>query len=67
MYKRQPLEAIRTATVNAADHPGLSATIGSLAPGKAADIVAVRGDPLADVSALQQVRFVMKGGTVYKK
>lgn len=62
-----PLEAIRTATVNAADHLGLSATIGSLAPGKAADIVAVRGDPLADVAVLQQVRFVMKGGTVYKK
>lgn len=62
-----PLEAIRAATVNAADHLGLLSTIGSLAPGKAADIVAVRGDPLSDVTTLQHVGFVMKGGTIYKK
>jgi imidazolonepropionase-like amidohydrolase len=61
-----PLQAIQSATVNAADHLGLAAEIGTLAPGKAADLVAVRGDPLADVTELQRVRFVMKGGTVHR-
>jgi imidazolonepropionase-like amidohydrolase len=61
-----PLEAIRTATVNAADHFGLSAEIGSIAPGKSADIIAVDGDPLANIRELEQVDFVMKGGKVYK-
>ncbi|MDB5455698.1 MAG: amidohydrolase, partial [Caulobacter sp.] len=60
-----PLEAIRAATVNAADHFSLSAEIGSLAPGKAADLIAVAGDPLKDVTELQHVRFVMKGGVAY--
>jgi imidazolonepropionase-like amidohydrolase len=62
-----PLEAIRAATVAAADHLGLSGEIGSLAPGKAADLVAVAGDPLRDISVLEQVRFVMKGGVVYRQ
>ena len=61
-----PLEAIQTATVNAADHFSLSAEIGSLAPGKAADLIAVKGDPLADVTVLQHVTSVIKGGVVYK-
>lgn len=61
-----PLEAIRAATVNAADHFGLTQEIGSIAPGKSADIIAVGGDPLADVRALESVHFVMKGGKVYK-
>jgi len=61
-----PLEAIQTATVAAAEHLGLSGEIGTLAPGKAADLVAVRGDPLANVRELEHVRFVMKGGQVYK-
>ncbi len=60
-----PLEAIRAATVASADHLGLSKDIGSLAPGKAADIVAVNGDPLKAVSELERVRFVMKAGVVY--
>jgi imidazolonepropionase-like amidohydrolase len=61
-----PLEAIQTATVNAADHFSLSSEIGSLAPGKAADLIAVKGDPLSDVTALQHVTSVIKGGVVYR-
>ncbi len=59
-----PLDAIRAATVWAADHARLSAEIGSIAPGKAADIVAVKGDPLNDVRTLETMAFVMKGGVV---
>ncbi len=62
-----PLEAIQAATVAAAEHLGLADEIGTLAPGKAADLVAVRGDPLADVRELERVRFVMKGGEIYRK
>lgn len=61
-----PLEAVQAATVNAADHFSLSAEIGSLAPGKAADLIAVKGDPLKDVTELQRVTSVIKGGVVYK-
>jgi imidazolonepropionase-like amidohydrolase len=61
-----PLEAIQAATVNAADHLQISATAGSLTPGHAADLIAVEGDPLKDVTVLQKVGFVMKEGTVYK-
>ncbi|MFY8143806.1 MAG: amidohydrolase family protein, partial [Caulobacter sp.] len=61
-----PLEAIQTATVNAADHFSLSHEIGSLTPGKAADMIAVKGDPLKDVTELQRVTSVIKGGVVYK-
>jgi imidazolonepropionase-like amidohydrolase len=61
-----PLEAIQTATVVAAEHFDLSSEIGSLKPGKAADLIAVKGDPLSDVTELQRVRFVMKGGQVAK-
>jgi imidazolonepropionase-like amidohydrolase len=61
-----PLEAIQAATVNAADHFSLSAEIGSLAQGKAADLIAVKGDPLKDVTELQHVTSVIKGGVVYK-
>jgi imidazolonepropionase-like amidohydrolase len=61
-----PMEAIRSATLAAADHLGKSDLIGSIAPGKAADIIAVDQDPLADVDALLDVDFVMKEGVVYK-
>ncbi|WP_454761634.1 amidohydrolase family protein [Caulobacter segnis] len=61
-----PLEAIQTATVNAADHFSLSSEIGSLAAGKSADLIAVKGDPLKDVTELQRVTSVIKGGVVYK-
>ena len=62
-----PLDAIRAATVWAAEHLGLSGLLGSLTAGKAADIVAVKGDPLADVTVLERVSFVMKGGVIYKE
>lgn len=61
-----PLQAIQTATVNAADLLGWSDRIGSIEPGKFADIVAVDGDPTKDVTLLEHPVFVMKGGTVYK-
>jgi imidazolonepropionase-like amidohydrolase len=61
-----PLEAIQTATINDADLLGWSDKIGTLEPGKWADMVAVDGDPLADVTTLQHVKFVMKGGEVIK-
>ncbi|MET0275038.1 MAG: amidohydrolase family protein, partial [Phenylobacterium sp.] len=61
-----PLEAIQAATVNAADHLQISAVAGSLTPGHAADLIAVSGDPLTDVSVLQKVGFVMKDGVVYR-
>jgi imidazolonepropionase-like amidohydrolase len=61
-----PLQAIQSATVNAADLLGW-AKIGSLEPGNFADIVAVGGDPLKDISLLQNPVFVMKGGVVYKQ
>jgi imidazolonepropionase-like amidohydrolase len=62
-----PLQAITSATVAAADHLKLSSEIGTLAPGKAADLIAVRGDPLRDVTELERVTFVMKGGRVHKR
>jgi imidazolonepropionase-like amidohydrolase len=61
-----PLQAVQAATVNAADHLRLSDQIGSLKPGRSADVIAVRGDPLRDVTTLQRVSFVMKGGKVHK-
>jgi imidazolonepropionase-like amidohydrolase len=61
-----PLEAIQTATVNAADLMGWTDRTGSLDAGKWADVIAVDGDPLKDVKLLQDVKFVMKGGVVYK-
>ena len=62
-----PLTAIQAATVNAADLMGWSDRVGTLDPGKFADIVAVDGDPVADVSVLENVRFVMKGGQEVKR
>ncbi|MGO4468709.1 amidohydrolase family protein, partial [Pseudoduganella sp. RAF53_2] len=61
------VEAIRAATLNAANLLGQSSRLGSLEPGFAADIVAVNGDPLQDISLLQNVRFVMKEGVIYKQ
>src|SRR6266705_1755763 len=61
-----PLAAIRTATINAADLLGWKDRVGTLEPGRWADIVAVDGDPTKDVTILEHVKFVMKGGTVYK-
>ena len=62
-----PLEAIRSATVRAAELLDQAGRLGSIEPGYAADIVAVAGDPLKDIALLQKVSFVMKNGVVYKK
>ena len=61
-----PLAAIQSATINAADLLGWSDNVGTLKAGKFADIIAVDGDPLADTSVLEHVKFVMKGGEVVK-
>jgi imidazolonepropionase-like amidohydrolase len=61
-----PVQAIQTATLNAADLLGWSDRIGTLEQGKFADIIAVNGDPTKDVTLLQNPTFVMKGGVVYK-
>lgn len=61
-----PLEAIQAATINDADLLGWADRVGSLEPNHFADIIAVDGDPLQDITTLERVKFVMKGGTVYK-
>jgi imidazolonepropionase-like amidohydrolase len=61
-----PLQAIQAATVNAADLLGWTGKVGSLEPGAWADIVAVEGDPTKDVTTLERVKFVMKGGEVVR-
>jgi imidazolonepropionase-like amidohydrolase len=61
-----PLEVIRAATVNAAELMGWQDNIGAVEAGKYADLIAVEGNPLTDIAVLQQVKFVMKGGTIVK-
>jgi len=61
-----PLQAIQAATLNAADLLGWSGKVGSLQPGAWADIIGVDGDPIKDVTTLERVKFVMKGGEVVK-
>jgi imidazolonepropionase-like amidohydrolase len=61
-----PMQAIQAATANAADLLGWGDRVGRIAPGYFADLIAVNNDPLQDVSALEHVRFVMKGGRVYR-
>src|SRR5256884_8902599 len=61
-----PLAAIQTATINASDLLGPKYLVGALEPGKWADMIAVDGDPTKDVTILEHVKFVMKGGAVYK-
>jgi len=62
-----PMQAIKTATSSAAELLGMQQQIGSIEPGKLADIVAVDGDPLADITLLQKISFVMKDGVVVKR
>ncbi len=62
-----PLQAIQASTVRAAELLGWSDRVGSIAPGKYADLIAVAGDPLADATRLESVRFVMKGGAVIRR
>jgi imidazolonepropionase-like amidohydrolase len=62
----RPLEAITASTMNGARLLGWDRIIGSLEPGKYADVIAVAGDPSQDISRIRQVLFVMKDGTVYR-
>ena len=68
MVKRglTPLEAIQATTINAAELLSWQDNVGTLEPGHYADLIAVDGDPLADIAVLQHVKFVMKGGAVVK-
>jgi imidazolonepropionase-like amidohydrolase len=61
------MQAIQAGTLNAATLLGVESTVGSLAVGKIADLVAVRGDPLQNIATLERVDFVMKGGVVFKR
>jgi imidazolonepropionase-like amidohydrolase len=64
-YGMTPIEAIRSATTRAAELLRMEKDLGSIAAGRYADIIAVDGDPLQNIEAIKQVRFVMKGGIVY--
>ncbi len=66
-YGQTPMQAIQSATINAATLIGKPEEFGSIAPGKYADIIAVSGDVLADVRVLEHVAFVMKEGKIYKQ
>ena len=66
-YGMTPMQAIKSATSTAARLLDQSANLGAVAEGRFADLVAVAADPLADITELQRVRFVMKGGTIYKQ
>ncbi len=62
-----PLDALKAGTIEAAKLIGIDRDVGTVQPGKFADLVAVPGDPLADIHVVTQVNFVMKGGVVYKR
>jgi imidazolonepropionase-like amidohydrolase len=62
-----PMQSIQSATINAADLMGWKNKVGSISVGKFADIIAVDQDPIEDVKSLENVKFVMKGGKVYKR
>lgn len=66
-YGMTPMQAIQAATLGSAEALGLKGEVGAIAVGQAADIIAVKNDPVADVRALEAVHFVMKGGEVYKE
>ncbi len=66
-YGMTPMQAIQSSTTNAADLLGHADALGSIKPGKYADLIAVSGDPLQDISILEHVQFVMKDGKVYKQ
>jgi len=66
-YGATPLQAIQSATITAAEALGQSKDVGQVAAGRYGDIIAVAGDPLADVTALERPVFVMKGGAVYRR
>jgi len=62
----KPMDALMSGTSVAAESLGMADKIGSLAPGMEADLVAVQGNPLDDITAVRRVVFVMKGGNIYK-
>jgi imidazolonepropionase-like amidohydrolase len=66
-YGMTPMQAIQAATSNAADLLGHSHEFGSIKPGKYADVIAVPGDPLTDIHLLEDIKFVMKDGRIYKQ
>lgn len=66
-YGMKPLAAIQAGTLNGAKLLGWQGQLGALKPGYFADVIAVQGDPLQDISAVQRVAFVMKGGVIYRK
>jgi imidazolonepropionase-like amidohydrolase len=61
-----PLDIIRAVTINAAELLGWQDRVGAIEPGKLADLIAVAGDPISDISELERVRFVMKDGLVVR-
>jgi imidazolonepropionase-like amidohydrolase len=65
-YGMTPMQAIQSATIAAAQNIGWEDRVGSIAPGKYADMIAVEGDGLADLASFMKVAFVMKGGAVVK-
>jgi imidazolonepropionase-like amidohydrolase len=65
-YGMTPVQAIRSATSDAAALLGMEKDVGSIAEGKYADLVAVKGDPLSDITLLEKIDFVMKGGEIFK-
>lgn len=66
-WGQTPMQAIQSATINSADLLGWKDQIGSIKAGKFADIIAISGDPLKNISILEKIEFVMKDGVVYKK
>ena len=66
-YGMTPAQALRSATVSGADLLGLADQIGTVEPGKLADLVAVQGNPLSDIKTLESINFVMKEGVVFKR
>ena len=66
-FGMSPMDAIKSATSSAANLLDMKGDIGIIAPGAFADIMAVQGDPLANVEALKNVKFVMKDGNVFKQ
>ena len=66
-YCATPLQAVQSATVNAADALGMSSDVGEVSAGHYGDLIGVEGDPLNDVRVLEHVRFVLKGGEVVRR
>jgi imidazolonepropionase-like amidohydrolase len=66
-YGMTPMQAIRSATISAAQLMQWQDSVGSISPGKYADIIAVEGDALTDLRSFRKVAFVMKGGVIYQR